>query len=518
MMIDLTGPLHSGMWSYAPSMDIPPFEQQRWATIEERGWEADWFAMPTLAGTYLETAKHLIHGAPSIDQIPLERFFVDATIARIPRNAREHISVADLEAAAASLEPGDALLVQTGWEQHRDNSETFVLQSPHFDLDSDAVDRRSRSLDSRRRYALFRRSCRRREPGREHGALWRGSHDSGAAGESWRHSCDDAGGSPCLPIPLVDSCGAPCRAIFTPNDDTQATEKTERLTWQISTGTDPIPSSSTALREPIPTPRTNFTCASRTILDLLQPEIDKPKVTLKPNVVHGVSPDSGITVHPGFLRGIAEYLIDSGIAPGAISVAEGGGGEESRDMREHYANVGFDTLADELGVNLVDLNADDYVRVDIPTGHVFKQMPIGRTVWDPDAYFINIPKMRTHNLGITTISIKNLQGIVVPLEERHMCTLFPRYDGDRGGNGLKSDVLDSHERWAHKICDISLARTPDLNIVDALVPRDGTGFRNGNDRPMGIALGQHEPDRHRYDRHGLDGHRPGECDLPARGG
>jgi uncharacterized protein (DUF362 family) len=232
----------------------------------------------------------------------------------------------------------------------------------------------------------------------------------------------------------------------------------------------------------------NFTRASRSLLELLQPEIDKPKVTLKPNVVHGVSPDSGITVHPGFLRGIAEYLIDSGIAPGSISVAEGGGGEESRDMREHYANVGFDKLANELGVHLIDLNADDYVRVDIPTGQVFRQMPIGRTVWDPDAYFINIPKMRTHNLGITTISIKNLQGIVVPLEERHMCTLFPRYDGDRGGNGLKSDVLDSHERWAHKICDISLARTPDLNIVDALVPRDGTGFRNGNDRPMGIAL------------------------------
>jgi uncharacterized protein (DUF362 family) len=232
----------------------------------------------------------------------------------------------------------------------------------------------------------------------------------------------------------------------------------------------------------------DFTLASRTLLDLLHLEIDKPKVTLKPNVVHGVSPDSGITVHPGFLRGVAEYLIEAGIAPGSISIAEGGGGEESRDMREHYANVGFDTLADELGVNLVDLNAGDYVRVDIPAGQVFKRMPIGRTVWDPDAYFINIPKMRTHNLGITTISIKNLQGIVVPLEERHMCTLFPRYDGDRGGNGLRSDVLDSHERWAHKICDISLARTPDLNIVDALVPRDGTGFRNGNDRPMGIAL------------------------------
>lgn len=237
-----------------------------------------------------------------------------------------------------------------------------------------------------------------------------------------------------------------------------------------------------------PYPERDFTTAARALLDILRPEIDKPKVTLKPNVVHGVSPDSGITVHPGFLRGVVEYLLDSGISASAISVAEGGGGEENRDMAEHFANVGFDTLRDELGFDLVDLNAGDYVRVDIPDGQVFKQMPIGRTVWDPDAYFINIPKMRTHNLGVTTISLKNLQGIVVPMEERHMCTLFPRYEGDRGGDGLDNSILDSHERWAHKICDISLARTPDLNIVDGLVPRDGTGFRNGNDRPMGIAL------------------------------
>ncbi len=232
----------------------------------------------------------------------------------------------------------------------------------------------------------------------------------------------------------------------------------------------------------------DFYASARAVMDALQVEIDKPKVTLKPNVVSGVSPDSGITVHPEFLRGVVDHLTGRGIAASTISVAEGGGGEDSRDMAVHYNNVGFDIVAEETGFNLVDLNADDFVRVDIPDGVVFQQMPIGKTVWDPDAFFINIPKMRTHNFGITTISLKNLQGIVVPLEERHMCTMFPRYSGDRGGVEVSNGDIDTHERWAHKICDISLARTPDFNIVDALIPRDGTGFNNGTNRPMGLTL------------------------------
>lgn len=243
-------------------------------------------------------------------------------------------------------------------------------------------------------------------------------------------------------------------------------------------------------RVPSPAPWTDeqYTAASRVVLDALDVQFTHKKITIKPNVVYGVAPDSGITVHPAFLRGVIEHLVAKGFDASALTVTEGGGGEAFRDMKEHYAAVEYDKLADELGFNLVDLNADDFVRVDIPDGVVFKQMPIGRTVWDPEAFFLNIPKMRTHNLAITTIAIKALQGIVVPMEERHMCTLFPRFDGDRGGDGLQNDVLDTHERWAHKICDISLARRPDLNLVDAVMSKDGTGFRQGNNRPLGFVL------------------------------
>jgi kynurenine formamidase len=134
--VDVTGTLAPEMWSYRPLIpDVPPFEHRRWATIAERGWEADAFSMATLAGTYLETSKHHFADGPGIDEIPPERLFLDAAIARIPKAAREHITVADLEAAAPAIEPGDAFLVATGWDRHWwDDGSIFVMESPHFDL------------------------------------------------------------------------------------------------------------------------------------------------------------------------------------------------------------------------------------------------------------------------------------------------------------------------------------------------------------------------------------------------
>lgn len=215
-LIDLTGPLQPDMWSYASTItDIPPFEHTRWATIEERGYEADWFAMPTLAGTYLETAKHLFADAPSIDQIPPERFFVDATIARIPCGPRQHITVTDLENTISILEPGDALLIQTGWDAHRNDNDLFVLQSPHFELTAmqwivergisilggdmpcfdDPVGSESQDVNT----LLF-----------GSGALILAPLINLGSTSATR------GRLTVLPIPLVGSCGAPCRAIFSP--------------------------------------------------------------------------------------------------------------------------------------------------------------------------------------------------------------------------------------------------------------------------------------------------------------
>lgn len=240
----------------------------------------------------------------------------------------------------------------------------------------------------------------------------------------------------------------------------------------------------------------DFVRAARELMEAMRVRPDRPKIVIKPNVVVGVAPDSGISVHPAFVAGLIDYFGSLGYGPERIAVGEGGSSEEDPDMRLHFGQAGYEEYVASKGVRLVDLNADSHVRVPIPEGIVFKEMPIASTIKDPEAYFVDVAKLKSHNLAITTLTIKNLQGIVVPIGERHMCTPFPRYEGDRGGRGSEispDNKLDTHERWANKILDIYLAAKPDLNLVEGIVGRDGTGFHRGDNLPTRTAIGGSNP-------------------------
>ncbi|MBN1641246.1 MAG: cyclase family protein [Anaerolineae bacterium] len=134
-LVDLTGTLEPGMWRYD---HIPPVEIALVSTIEEAGSEAHAFRFATISGTYLETAAHLFHGQPTIDQIPPERFLCDAALLRLGELApAQAIGVADLERAAQGVDiaPGDALIVDTGWERMW-NAPTFIVDSPYYTMDA----------------------------------------------------------------------------------------------------------------------------------------------------------------------------------------------------------------------------------------------------------------------------------------------------------------------------------------------------------------------------------------------
>ena len=127
---------------------------------------------------------------------------------------------------------------------------------------------------------------------------------------------------------------------------------------------------------------------------------------------------------------------------------------------------------------LASLNWDDRIRVHQPDARILKEIGIAKTVKDEDTLFINVPKYKTHNLAVTTLSMKNLMGTITPCDDRHLCNVTKEYSARR--NEITSYGIEMREKLlCHKLCDLSQASTPDLNIIEGIVGRDGTAFHNG---------------------------------------
>jgi uncharacterized protein (DUF362 family) len=186
----------------------------------------------------------------------------------------------------------------------------------------------------------------------------------------------------------------------------------------------------------------------------------------------------------------------------------------------------------------------------VPDPVVWKQIPTIRPIGDRDNLFINMPKLKAHNLGLTTLSGKNLQG-VVPKGYGHYCDQwgaleylaeqaygidfgrdfvadyherveaaflkhraagfkywdyersYPKYEAKGGWKvfrnirkdpGKAKEFMDGipnlmwDEQWCQRAVDSATAIKPHLNIVEGVIGRDGSGFAVGNDSLTNIVV------------------------------
>jgi uncharacterized protein (DUF362 family) len=123
---------------------------------------------------------------------------------------------------------------------------------------------------------------------------------------------------------------------------------------------------------------------------------------------------------------------------------------------------------------------------------VYEHYPIYEEVVDC-AFFFNVPLAKCHNLGCTTLAIKNLMGIL-DRPERHLCAMQevdkPLEEGI--WRLTENGISLFEERFYHKLCDLVAAlrslRIPRLCMVDGLIGRDGTAFNEGENHPLGWTL------------------------------
>lgn len=201
----------------------------------------------------------------------------------------------------------------------------------------------------------------------------------------------------------------------------------------------------------------------------------KDKVVMKPNITVPADPDSGIVTHPDFIAGMSQYFLEQGMSGDNVMVAEGGGSDK---MDGHYGQSGYIAMAKSRGVKLVNLNWDESVPVELPDGVMLKKIGIAKTVKSDDAFFINVPKYKTHNLAVTTLSMKNLMGTITPCHERHLCST-PREFAERHSEITPNGIELREEILCQRLCDLSMASKPDFNIIEGIIGRDGTAFHHG---------------------------------------
>jgi arylformamidase len=130
-VLDLSGPIYNGMWSYGAP--LPEVRVEAIASLESVGWSGHLLHMHTLAGTYIETADHLFPGRETIADVTVERFINKAWVVQLEDKGKWGKITADEldDAVGADLKSGDALLIATGWDQYWGH-EDFVNGCPFF--------------------------------------------------------------------------------------------------------------------------------------------------------------------------------------------------------------------------------------------------------------------------------------------------------------------------------------------------------------------------------------------------
>lgn len=206
----------------------------------------------------------------------------------------------------------------------------------------------------------------------------------------------------------------------------------------------------------------------------IAPAIGNRRVVIKPNNVS--TTNQLAATHVDALIGILEFLKSVGKLDNVI-IAESSAGPTVQG----FENFGYTTLADKYKVKLVDLDQESFQTIlafnqtDVKPRAVRVSSILAN---QEDNFIISTCMLKTHNLAVATMSIKNII-LGAPLK-----LMNPNGGNGRGGRRFGgSDKPILHGGGAHGI-NINLAMLapllhPSLSVIDGFEGMEGDGPVNG---------------------------------------
>ena len=132
--------------------------------------------------------------------------------------------------------------------------------------------------------------------------------------------------------------------------------------------------------------------------------IGSRRVVLKPNMVSTEVPLCA--THVDTLEGILEFLKSIKKLDNVI-IAESAG---NAPAFEGFSNYGYLRIANKYPVKFVDLDSEGSEVIYVFDEKDFRPHPVkfSSIILSPDSYVVSVARMKTHNLAVATLSLKNI--------------------------------------------------------------------------------------------------------------
>jgi uncharacterized protein (DUF362 family) len=170
-------------------------------------------------------------------------------------------------------------------------------------------------------------------------------------------------------------------------------------------------------------------------------------VLVKPNLVTSSPPP--VTTPVQCVEAVARYVLEHSEAE--VVVAEGAGAAGS-ETAEIFKALGYASMAERLGVRLLDLNHAELTTSRREDCTLLPEMHLPEILFR--SFIISVPMLKAHLFCRFSGTMKNMMGV-----------LPPAHYGS-GGGWKKSSF---HQRLDAKIADLNRHRAPDLTLMDASV-------------------------------------------------
>ena len=119
-------------WGHDVPMQ-PGFDEvkiYRSSTHAKNGVMAQRIRMVMHSGTHVNAPRHLIQNGIGVGEIPIDHFFGSGVVAHLPKGKWELVTAADLAAVTPAIEPGDIVVIDTGWHKKFSDSIEYFGHGP----------------------------------------------------------------------------------------------------------------------------------------------------------------------------------------------------------------------------------------------------------------------------------------------------------------------------------------------------------------------------------------------------